>query len=121
MLSNLAMLRKKHKLSQKELAKKFNVNQNTVSRWENGDRQIDLETLKSLSVFFGVSVDFLLGKDGSASSVPDLPQDANELLALYGKMDDKFKIRLLGAAYAMLAEQKVNSDIDLDKMRKAAK
>ena len=51
MLSNLAMLRKKHKLSQKELAQKFNVNQNTVSRWENGDRQIDLETLKALSIF----------------------------------------------------------------------
>ena len=118
MLSNLAMLRKRHKLSQKELAKKFNVNQNTVSRWENGDRQIDLETLKALSVFFDVSVDFLLG---SESSVPDLPQDANELLALYGKMDDKFKIRLLGAAYAMLAEQKVNSNLDLDTIRKAAK
>lgn len=118
MLSNLAMLRKKHKLSQKELAKKFNVNQNTVSRWENGDRQIDLETLKALSVFFGVSVDFLLGNE---SSVPDLPQDANELLALYGKMDDKFKIRLLGTAYAMLAEQKVNSNLNLDIIRKAAK
>lgn len=118
MLSNLAMLRKKHKLSQKELAKKFNVNQNTVSRWENGDRQIDLETLKALSVFFGVSVDFLLGNE---SSVPDLPQDANELLALYGKMDDKFKIRLLGTAYAMLAEQKVNSNLNLDTIRKADK
>lgn len=118
MLSNLAMLRKKHKLSQKELAKKFNVNQNTVSRWENGDRQIDLETLKALSVFFGVSVDFLLGNE---SSVPDLPQDANELLALYGKMDDKFKICLLGTAYAMLAEQKVNSNLNLDIIRKAAK
>lgn len=118
MLLNLAMLRKKHKLSQKELAKKFNVNQNTVSRWENGDRQIDLETLKALSVFFGVSVDFLLGNE---SSVPDLPQDANELLALYGKMDDKFKIRLLGTAYAMLAEQKVNSNLNLDTIRKADK
>ena len=118
MLSNLAMLRKKHKLSQKELAKKFYVNQNTVSRWENGDRQIDLETLKALSVFFGVSVDFLLGNE---SSVPDLPQDANELLALYGKMDDKFKIRLLGTAYAMLAEQKVNSNLNLDTIRKANK
>lgn len=118
MLSNLAMLRKKHKLNQKELAKKFNVNQNTVSRWETGDRQIDLETLKALSVFFGVSVDFLLGNE---SSVPDLPQDANELLALYGKMDDKFKIRLLGTAYAMLAEQKVNSNLNLDTIRKADK
>lgn len=118
MLLNLAMLRKKHKLSQKELAKKFNVNQNTVSRWENGDRQIDLETLKALSVFFGVSVDFLLGNE---SSVPDLPQDANELLALYGKMDDKFKIRLLSTAYAMLAEQKVNSNLNLDTIHKAAK
>lgn len=118
MLSNLAMLRKKHNLSQKELAKKFNVNQNTVSRWENGDRQIDLETLKALSVFFDVSVDFLLGNE---SSVPNLPQDANELLALYGKMNDKFKIRLLGTAYAMLAEQKVNSNLNLDTIRKADK
>ena len=121
MLSNLAMLRKKRNLSQKELAQKFNVNQNTVSRWENGDRQIDLDPLKELATFFNVSVDFILGKSDKMPTPTTLPQEANELLNLFNKMDDKFRIRLLGAAYAILAEQNVNTNLDLDKIRKSAK
>lgn len=105
-------------LTLKEVAQALNVTAATYSRYENGLIQPDLETLKCIAVLMKTSVDFLLGNE---SSVPDLPQDANELLALYGKMDDKFKIRLLGTAYAMLAEQKVNSNLNLDIIRKAAK
>ena len=111
MLLNLPLLRKKHKLSQKELAQKFNVNQNTISRWENGDRQIDLDTLIKLASFFNVSIDFLLGVENTvpinASINHVIEQDSNlkELLSLYNKLDDKFKNCLLGAGYMMLAEQ----------------
>ena len=48
-------------LSQQELAEKVFVTRKAVSRWENGETVPDVETLKSLSNFFGVSVNTLLG------------------------------------------------------------
>lgn len=124
MLSNLALLRKKHKLSQKELAQKFNVNQNTISRWENGDRQIDLDTLKELANFFNVSVDFLLGvgaaeqANATIKHIVEQDPNLNELLNLYNKLDVKFKNRLLGAGYVMLAEQNDKDGLTLGSLSK---
>lgn len=60
-LENLAKLRKEKNLNQSELAQIFNVNQNTVSRWEKGTREPDMGTLIELAKYFDVSVDFLLG------------------------------------------------------------
>lgn len=59
----LKELRKKSGLSQVEFAKKINVAQNTVSNWENGNRVIDSEKAIAIANFFGVTTDYLLGKD----------------------------------------------------------
>lgn len=55
-------LRKNEGYSQKELADRLNVAQNTVSNWENESREPDNKTLVKLSKIFSVSTDFLLGK-----------------------------------------------------------
>ena len=59
----LEELRKKMGLSQEDLAKKINMTQQRISAYEKGKREPDLETLKMLANFFGVTTDFLLGKD----------------------------------------------------------
>lgn len=64
----LKELRKAAKLSQTELAKIFNVAQNTLSNWENGNRMIDMATAVEISKFFNVSVDYLLSRDEVPSS-----------------------------------------------------
>lgn len=64
----LKELRKSAKLSQTELAKIFNVAQNTLSNWENGNRMIDMATAVEIAKFFNVSVDYLLGRDETPSS-----------------------------------------------------
>lgn len=56
---NLAALRKKKKLTQIELAEKFNYSDKAVSKWEQGATLPDLETLKQLCDFYGVSIDYL--------------------------------------------------------------
>ena len=56
---NLASLRKQAKLTQIELAEKFNYSDKAVSKWEQGATLPDLETLKQLSDFYGVSIDYL--------------------------------------------------------------
>lgn len=55
---NLSDLRKSKKLTQFELAEKFNYSDKAVSKWENGDTLPDFETLNNLAVFYGVTLDY---------------------------------------------------------------
>ena len=57
----LRTLRMRNGLSQDELAEKFFVTRQAVSRWENGETTPNVETLKLLSRFFDVSINTLLG------------------------------------------------------------
>ncbi len=54
-------LRKKHHLTQDELAEKVFITRQAVSRWEAGETVPGPETLKLLSVLFDVSINTLLG------------------------------------------------------------
>ena len=58
----LKELRKKRNISQLRLALDLNMNQNTISRYENMERQADYETLVAFADYFGVSLDYLLGR-----------------------------------------------------------
>lgn len=60
---NLVILRRKHKLTQGDLADKLSYSDKTISKWENGDALPDAETLCLISEFFDVSVDELLKSD----------------------------------------------------------
>lgn len=56
----LKQLRKERGISQLKLATDLNMNQNSVSRYENGEREADYETLIKLANYFHVSIDYLL-------------------------------------------------------------
>ena len=56
----LRFLREKKKISQLKLAMDLNMNQNSISRYENGQRQADYATLIAFADYFDVSVDYLL-------------------------------------------------------------
>ena len=58
----LKTLRKERKISQLKLALDLNMNQNTISRYENMEREADYETLIRFANYFGVSIDYLLGR-----------------------------------------------------------
>lgn len=58
----LKELRKKKKISQLKLAMDLHMNQNTISRYENQEREADYETLVRLADYFDVSLDYLLGR-----------------------------------------------------------
>ncbi len=58
----LKVLRKQRKISQLKLALDLNMNQNTISRYENLERQADYKTLVMLADYFSVSLDYLLGR-----------------------------------------------------------
>ena len=58
----LKKLRKERSISQLKLALDLNMNQNTISRYENMEREADYETLIKFADYFGVSLDYLLGR-----------------------------------------------------------
>ena len=57
----LLKLRKKNNLTQDELAEKLYITRQAVSRWESGETIPNIDTLKSLSKLFNVSINTLLG------------------------------------------------------------
>lgn len=58
----LKQLRKKRGISQLRLAMELGMSQNTVSRYENGEREADYRTLILIADYFNVSIDYLLGR-----------------------------------------------------------
>lgn len=58
----LKQLRKERQISQLKLAFDLNMNQNTISRYENMEREADYATLIKFADYFNVSLDYLLGR-----------------------------------------------------------
>ena len=58
----LKEVREKHGISQLKLALELNMNQNTISRYETGERQAGYKELILLADYFDVSIDYLLGR-----------------------------------------------------------
>lgn len=56
-------LRTKNGMTQSDLAEKLFVTTQAVSRWEKGDVEPSLTTVKSISEIFGVSIDEIMGKE----------------------------------------------------------
>lgn len=56
----LQELRKKKGLTQEELAEILFVSRTAVSKWESGRGYPNIESLKAISVFFGITIDDLL-------------------------------------------------------------
>ncbi|MBO4667273.1 MAG: helix-turn-helix transcriptional regulator [Bacilli bacterium] len=64
MLENkIAELRKEKNLSQEQLAEILNTSRQAVSKWERGEAYPDIDRLKELAIYFGVSIDYLLDYD----------------------------------------------------------
>lgn len=58
----LKYLRENHNISQLKLAIELNLTQNSISRYENEEREADYKTLIAFADYFNVSIDYLLGR-----------------------------------------------------------
>ena len=57
----LKELRKNKRISQLKMAMDLNMTQNTISRYETGDREPGIAELILIADYFYVSVDYLIG------------------------------------------------------------
>ena len=70
---NLLKLRKNKKLTQLELAEKFNYSDKSISKWENGESLPSIEVLCELAEFYGVKLDDLTS-DNDIETVINTPE-----------------------------------------------
>lgn len=53
-------IREDHDITQKTLSEYLNIKQNTYSQYENGQRQIPIDILIKLAIYFDTSTDYIL-------------------------------------------------------------
>ena len=58
----LKEIRKRKNISQLKLAMDLNLSQNTISRYETGEREPGIAELILIADYFNVSVDYLIGR-----------------------------------------------------------
>lgn len=81
MNNRIRELRKKRKMTMKQLGDVLDLAESTISQYENGKRQPDYETLLRLGEFFGVSVGYILGAEEKMPLVND-DEELSELLEM---------------------------------------
>lgn len=93
----LKYLRKSRRLSQAKLAEYLGLGQQAVAKWEHGKAEPHLSKLRTLIDFFGVTADFLLGRD---VNVPVFSEDEIRIVDLYRRLSVPHKnlsVQLLSA------------------------
>lgn len=73
--NRLLQYRKKHNLSQEELANKIGVSRQAVSKWERAEASPDTDNLILLAEIYGVSLDELLKGETNNSSKSEAEQE----------------------------------------------
>ena len=77
-MTNLKSLREQKGVSQQTVADYLEITRQAYSNYETGKREADYETLLKLGEFFGVPIDYLLGKEKkpTLASELNLPDNA---------------------------------------------
>lgn len=81
----LVELRKRRGLSQQEISDKLDVSRGTYSLWETNKRRPELDSLIAIADFYGVSVDYILGRNTETAAASrfddpmlDLPEESRK-------------------------------------------
>lgn len=65
MENRIRYLRNVHNLTLKQLGEAIGLADNTVSQYETGRREPDFATLLKIADYFGVTTDFILGRENT--------------------------------------------------------
>lgn len=83
---NIRELRASRNWSQKQLAQRISVSASLIALYETGDRLPSLQNLMDIARTFGVSTDYLLGRDPMKQDVIDVsglsPVEVQHLTAI---------------------------------------
>lgn len=109
-MNRLKECREKSGLSQKTVAASLKVAAPSVSNWESGKTSPTHENLEKLADLYGVSIDYLLGREspvsaengqkekapaGEPAEAPSRDQMIEDIIRIYRQMSDAEKLDFL--------------------------
>lgn len=90
-VSRLRELLDEKEITQKELSSRIGVSEVTVSRYLSGDRTPRTDVINSISNFFNVSADYLLGNSDIRNPYKEAPEKTDEDIDLWLSKTDGYK------------------------------
>ncbi len=110
----LRTLRKKHGMTQGDVADRLNMHRTTYTKYETDKTHVDQVYLVALAELFHVTTDYLLGKEGepvslleNSNEVTVTPQEA-ELIALFRRLTPEQQMAMLLNGRQQVAENKAD-------------
>lgn len=98
--NKIRSLRTDSGMSQEQLASQLCVTRQTVSKWEQGINQPDIDTIKKLAKIFGVTADEIIGMSPDVDDTPDEPAQKTKLKRTNGTL---FWVNMLFALFCVVA------------------
>lgn len=102
----LKELRTKRKISQSVIAQYLGITQQAYANYERGAREPDFNTLKKLSDYFDVTIDYLLGNDDTPKKSDLTNRDKREIADVI----EEYKEQLLSADGLMLDGEMIDEE-----------
>lgn len=98
--NRITELRNEKRLTQEELAQKLEITRAALSHYENNRREPDHETTQKIADFFGVSVDYLLGRsnDPKLTLKPETREFVDSLELSDQEIIKRFQLTIDGKA-----------------------
>ena len=100
----LKEIRKENKKNQNELAKYLNIAISTYSGYELETSEPTIDTLCKLADYYGVSLDYLVGRNFN-NEYGYLNEQEKMLLNIFKKLNSKNQLKLVAEATGMLIAQ----------------
>jgi transcriptional regulator with XRE-family HTH domain len=112
---NIARLRQQHRWSQRELAKKLDIHQTLVFRWEKGLGNPKGETVLRLAEVLEASIDELISAGEAPATEPNQPEDLElkRLLGLISSFEAQDRNALKIFIEALATKNRVKSALQL--------
>lgn len=110
----LKKLRTDKKLSQRELAERFNISQSAIAYYESGKKEPNHEMLQKLADFFEVSLDYLLGRTDNTEPTQ---LETNQILEKISVLPPDVRKELTDAISAVINRQ-IKSNVLLQEWKK---
>lgn len=112
-------LAQKH-LSQKEFARKIDVNEKTVSAWKKNNSLPPLDKISNISDCLGVSIDFLItGQEKATKEELELSENEQELLSIFSQFSEREQIKVIGKVEEWLVEKQRRTSVARPNMQTA--
>lgn len=103
-MNRIKSLRKAKKITQKQLGDVLGVAESTISMYESGNRQPDVDTMRKIADYFNVTIDYLIGGENISSS--DKDELDKKIIKIFDSLSENDQAQVLDYARYLLMREK---------------